>query len=65
MNYPDRNVTIDALLSAARAAAESQGAEHPEDIANAMMNAIESGWPVVQHLHERGILDRPDPDVVP
>lgn len=64
MSYPDRHITIDALLNTARTAAEAQKAEHPEDIANAMMNAIEYGWPMLVHLHERGVLDSPDPNVV-
>jgi hypothetical protein len=65
VSYPNRQITIDALLNAARSAAESQKAEHPEDIAHAMMNAIEYGWPMLVHLHERGVLDNPDPNVVP
>lgn len=65
MNYPDRSITIDALLNTARTAAEACNASHPEDIASAMMNAIEYGWPMLVHLHERGVLDSPDSDVVP
>ena len=47
MNYPAKGDTIDLLLDAARKAAEDTEATHPEDIACAMLNAIEYSWPVI------------------
>lgn len=64
MQYPNKNITIDALVAAARHAAMESNAEHPQDIAIAMSEAIDSSWVVIEHLNKCGLLDNPDPNVV-
>lgn len=41
MNYPSKSVVIETLTAVARRAAEESSANHPEDIADAMVTAIE------------------------
>lgn len=53
MDYPVKSETIDLLLEAARKAAEGAEVTHPEDIACAMLNAIEYAWPVVLSSYKR------------
>ena len=53
MNYPAKGDTIDLLLDAARRAGEDCSSQHPEDIAYAMLSAIEYSWPVVQDSYKR------------
>lgn len=53
MKNPDPEATISILLNTARLAGESCDSEHPEDIASAMLNAIEYAWPVVQEAFEK------------
>jgi hypothetical protein len=53
MNYPNPQDTINLLLEAARKAAEGAEVTHPEDIACAMLHAIECGWPVVLDAYEK------------
>lgn len=53
MNYPNPQDTINLLLEAARNAAESNGSDHPEDIASAMLTAIEYSWPVVLESYKK------------
>lgn len=45
--YPDKNVSIELLLKAARRAAESSSAEHPEDLMIAMISALETSAYVI------------------
>ena len=45
--YPPADITIEALCKSAQIAAKKSGMIHPEDIATAMVVAIESAWPVI------------------
>lgn len=50
--YPPADVTVALLLESARnAVRENPNYSHPEDIATAMINAIEVSWPVVLSAH--------------
>lgn len=51
--YPKPEDTIELLVTAAKKAAKSNGGQHPEDIAMAMMSAIEFSWPVVLEAYEK------------
>lgn len=53
MNYPAKGDTIDLLLDAARRAGEGCSSPHPEDIAYAMLSAIEYSWPVIVDVYDR------------
>lgn len=52
-NYPDVEDTIALLLTAARDAAKSQRLQHPEDVAGAMITAIEFSSPVILESYRR------------
>lgn len=56
MNYPDRELVIETLLEVGRRAGTNCSADHPDDIAVAMVNAIESAGEAIQVLHENGRL---------
>lgn len=56
MGYPDKSLVVDVLAEAARRAGSSVTARHPEDIAIAMINALEYAAEIVQILHEGGNL---------
>jgi len=51
--YPKSEDTIELLIAAAKKAAMDNGGDHPEDIAMAMMSAIEFSWPVVLKAYEK------------
>ena len=51
MTYPDKELVIDALIAAARAAAWRDSLDHPQDIAAHMAFAIESAAPAIMHIH--------------
>lgn len=53
MDYPDKNDIVELLLEAARVAAQSTTAVHPEDIAVAMSVAIDNSWPVITLAYKR------------
>lgn len=55
-DYPKKDITITALLAAARNAAMDSSAIHPEDIAAAMVVAIDGAAATVQHLSSGGYL---------
>lgn len=52
MTYPDKEWIIEVLLEAAKRAAFESTAEHPEDIAHAMMNSIEYGASVLDIINK-------------
>lgn len=56
MSHPSKTLIIDTLLETARRVAVEVNANYPEDIAIAMMNAIECGAATLQILHENGNL---------
>lgn len=49
--YPQKALTVDVLLKAAKAAAEESSAVHPDDVAIAMSVAIENAASVLHQLH--------------
>lgn len=51
--YPKTEDTVALLLEAARKSVISNAVNHPEDIANSMITAIEFSWPVVLEAHKR------------
>ena len=55
VKYPENTDTVDLLVEAARHAVHETGSKnmHPEDIALAMITAIENSWPVVLEAHNR------------
>jgi hypothetical protein len=55
-SIPSKELTVRALLYAARQAAESSSATHPEDVAVAMVNTIEQVSPLLLWLNEEGYL---------
>lgn len=61
MNYPDKNLIINTLLEVARRAGIETTANHPEDVASAMLNAIEYGAVVIDILHKAGHLEKQRP----
>lgn len=56
MNYPDKKLVVETLLEVGRRAAMNVAADHPDDIAVAMVNAIENSAEAIQVLHEAGRL---------
>jgi hypothetical protein len=52
--YPNRDVMIEALLFAAKTAAEGQTSNHPEDLEVSMTFAMETTAPVLMWLYENG-----------
>ena len=50
--YPDAEKTIELLTAAARRAAKENNLWHPEDIASAMITAIETAWPVIMDSYK-------------
>jgi hypothetical protein len=52
--YPDRALTIPVILEVARQTACETNVDHPEDIAAAMVYAIEAAARTLQVIHERG-----------
>lgn len=53
MNYPNPSDTVEILITAARRAAMENNVHHPEDIASAMLSAIEYSWPVILECHTK------------
>lgn len=51
--YPKPEDTIELLVSAAKKAAVANGGNHPEDIAMAMLTAIEFSWPVILESYDK------------
>lgn len=56
MKYPSHDFTVSALIDVARRAGMEVNADHPEDIAIAMINAIEHGGSMLSILNESGNL---------
>ena len=54
--YPEKQLVIDVLTDAAAVAATESVSQHPEDLAAAMLTAIEQGAVVVEILWKRGVL---------
>jgi hypothetical protein len=52
-HYPDRSYSIPVILEVARQTACETDVEHPEDIAAAMVYAIEAAARTLQVIHER------------
>lgn len=52
MTYPDVEKTIELLTAAAQRAARENNLWHPEDIASAMITAIEVAAPVIQEAYQ-------------
>lgn len=50
--YPDKVVSIELLLKAARRAAEESSSEHPEDLMIAMVNALETSVGVIMDSYK-------------
>jgi len=51
--YPEKNYVVDILVEVARRAGTEVNADHPEDIAIAMMNAIEHAGVTIDIIHKR------------
>lgn len=54
--YPARRLVIEVLNEVAAAAAHESMCEHPEDIATAMIGAIEGAAITIEILWKRGVL---------
>ena len=54
MSYPDKKMLVKALSEAAERAGMESSANHPEDIAYAMINAIETGAVMLEILWKTG-----------
>lgn len=54
--YPDKRLVIDVLAAVATSVAHDSSVEHPGDIANAMLNAIEGAVVGIEELWKRGVL---------
>jgi hypothetical protein len=53
MSYPDRALTIAVLLEVARKTGIDASSPHPEDIAAAMIVALDAAALAIQAMHER------------
>ena len=58
MTYPDKRLTVETLLDAARKAAMSSSAEHPDDIAAEMVGALDGAASAVWFLHKHGLTEQ-------